>query len=391
MKININTVKVAPKHFDFKLCVYGNPSEELLKWIKYWNIPTSYDDPFTNILIQPSHDLVKMFNDVKVYEYIDGFSPNLNKHLHLGHLSNFVLAKAFQKMKVGNKFIAIFGDTLNGEVSKDNALDAYQQYCKMFDYKVDLSFFASDMKLSDFSFLEAGADEYHGTKIFNIDNEKVVAIKSDGSTSYMYQDVALCQKLNASTLYMTGFEQDQHFKNLKKLYKHIDHIGLGLVYLNNKKMSSSEGNIIFMKDFINSLKEEFDNEKLIWNILAGVILKSEPESVKKIDTNIITNVKLSSGLYVSYTMAKMNSAGIKLVASEKYQSIDLAFKSLKAKSILKPNVLFEGIIDHCKKINTLYETHYIKDNEINYKKFQELTSDLVLAFSEIGLFPIEKV
>jgi arginyl-tRNA synthetase len=391
MKININSLKIAPKHFDFKLCVYGPLSDELVKWVKFWDIPTNIDGQFTNILIQSSHKLCDMFYDIKIYEYIDGFSPNLNKHLHLGHLSNFVLAKAFQKMKVGKKFIAIFGDTLTGNVSKDNALDMYQHYCQLFDYKIDKSFFASDMKLSDFSFLEAGTEEYHGTKIFNIDNEKVVAIKSDGLTTYMYQDIALAQELNASTLYMTGFEQDQHFKNLKKLYKQIDHIGLGLVYLNNKKMSSSEGNIIFINDFINALKEKFDDYKLIWNILAGVILKSEPESIKKIDTNVITNVKLSSGLYVSYTMAKMNSAGIKLIAHLEYLSKDLEFKALKAKTVLKPNILFEGIIEHCKKINILYETHHIKDNETNYKIFQDLTSDLVLAFSEIGLFPIEKV
>lgn len=392
MKININDIKFVPKNFEFALCVYGTPSEEIMQWCQYHNLQTQDSEEFTNILLPKGFDVSKAFFDFTPYEYVDGFSPNLNKHLHVGHLSNFVYAKAFQKMKVGNKFVAVFGDTLNGEVKKEHALDKYQEYCNLFDYKVDKDFYASSVKLKDFSFMTQGDGDYANTKIFQIDDQKIVAIKSDGSTSYFYQDVAVAQTLNASTLYLTGFEQTEHFNNLQKLFPHIQHIGLGLVMLNGKKMSSSEGNVLYISDFLNSLLPLFNNNhQLVWNILASMILKTEPTSVKKIDTSVISNAKISPGLYISYTMAKMHSAGIKLVANETYSNIELAIKALKSSFNLKPNFLMDAILNHCKTINQLYETHYIKDNKDNYDLFQNLTGDLLKATSALGLYAISKV
>ena len=136
---------------------------------------------------------------------MDGFSPNLNKELHIGHLSNLVIANAFQKLGVGKKFIAILGDTLKGKVNKETALEKYKSYCNDFDYKVSDIFFASKMELKNQSLLTAGDGDYSDTQIFEIDNDKLVGIKGDGTTSYFYQDVALAEHLNKSTLYLTGF------------------------------------------------------------------------------------------------------------------------------------------------------------------------------------------
>lgn len=392
MKININDIKFTPKNIDFALCVYGNPNAEIQEWCNYWNFQTSESEEFTNIHVPKGFDISKAFFDFKTYEFCDGFSPNLNKHLHVGHLSNFVYAKAFQKMGIGKKFIAVFGDTLTGIVSKDDALDTYCNYIKKFDYKVDKAYYASSVKLKDFSLLQYGTGEYEKTKIVEVDGQKIVIIKSDGSTTYFYQDIAVAQDLQASTLYLTGFEQTEHFANLKKLFPNTDHIGLGLVLLDGKKMSSSEGNIIYISELLDAMLPLFNNNyQLVWNILAGLILKTEPKSVKKIDTTVISNTKISPGLYISYTMAKMSSAGIELKPSENYDKVELALKSLKAKNNLKPNFLMEAILDHCKTINQLYETHYIKDNPDNFNMFQTLTGDLLKASLEIGLFPISKV
>ncbi|NJO64046.1 MAG: hypothetical protein HC836_39470 [Richelia sp. RM2_1_2] len=183
--------------------------------------------------------------------------------------------------------------------------------------------------------------------------------------------MALIQELDASTLYLTGFEQSGHFKLLNKLYPQVSHIGLGLVMLDGKKMSSSEGNVIYFKEFFDHTVEMFgNNQQLAYNVLAGMILKSDPESVKNIDTGIIHNVKQSLGLYISYTMARMHSAGIELKSGEDYVNSKLKFASLKAKTNLKPNTLFEGLIEHCKNINKLYETHRISGNPDNAMMFQ---------------------
>lgn len=394
MKININDVKFTPSDFEFELCVYGQPSEQIKDWIASHKLQHYQSGNYTNISIpeKEDFDITEAFFGFKQYEYVDGFSPNLNKHLHIGHLSNLIYAKAFQNMKIGQKYIAVLGDTLQGEVSKDAAMNALSKLTQVVGYNVDKVFYASDLKLSDFSQLKDGEGTYQKTKIFEVGNEKIVLIKSDGSTSYFYQDVAVCQILNAPTLYLTGFEQNNHFATLKKLYPHIDHIGLGLVLLNGKKMSSSEGNVIYLQEILDQMLPLFNNDmKLTWNILSGMILKTDPSSVKNIDTTVVKNPKVSPGLYVSYTMAKMNSAGIELKPSEHYANQELALKSLKSKVSLKPNFLLDAIVNQCKVINQFYESHYIKGNPDNVKMFQAFTSDLIKAAQEIGMFAVSQV
>lgn len=392
MKININDLKFTPSKMEFDLCVYGTPNPEIADWIAYHKLQTYQSGSYTNISIPEGFNISEAFCDFKTYDYLDGFSPNLNKHLHVGHLSNFIYAKTFQKMKICKKYIAVFGDTLTGDVKKDDALETYWKTIKLFDYKIDKAFYASELKLLDFSLLHGGSGEYKTTKIIDVDGDKIVAIKSDGSTTYFYQDVAVAQKLNAPTLYLTGFEQNNHFAKLKKIFPHTDHIGLGLVMLDGKKMSSSENNIIFLQDIINQMMPLYNDDlKLVWNILSGMILKTEPSSVKSLDTKVVNNPKISPGLYVSYTMAKMNSAGIDLVPNDVYANIELEFKSLKSKVSLKPNFLLDAIVNQCKIINQYYETYQIKGNSTNQKMFQSFVGDLIKATQEIGMFEITKV
>ncbi len=390
MKLNLNKIKTTPKGMPFGFCVYGKPTPEVQAWASHWYIKEQESGQYTNFILPDGLSMTEIFEEAKTYEWVDGFSPNLNKHLHLGHLSNLIIAKAMQSMNIGKNFIAILGDTLSGQVEKEDALSKYTQYCKDFGYNIDKIIFASEQKLLN-DILIDGDGEYTGTKIFNIDENKVVGVKSDGSTSYFYQDVSLAQKLNAPTLYLTGFEQVGHFSLLKSLFPHIDHIGLGLVTVDGKKMSSSEGNVILAEDIFNQLLDKFNNdEKLVWNVIAGQILKSTPNSTKNIDMKQIENVKQSGGLYISYTMARMWSAGIEYVETD-IEDTSLLFKSMKAKFNLQPNILFEEVIEHCKKINNLYITHKIKENHANTKMFQLLTNDLVASTKKLGLFKIEKI
>jgi hypothetical protein len=393
MRINVNDIKIAPNLFgDFYICTYGKPSEYIIEWMYHWKLKFFTKDSYTNILLTQYHPIEEMFEQPTQYEFVDGFSPNLNKHLHLGHMSNLVLAKAFQNMKIGKKFLAILGDTLSGDVKKNDALDAYQYYCELFKYRVDRAYFASEMKLKDFTALILGEGDYAKTKVFDVSGEKIVGIKSDGSTTYFYQDVSFAQMLNDSTLYLTGLEQENHFNLLKKLCPYTSHIGLGLILFDGKKMSSSEGNVIYLKDLMESMLPKFDNNhNLVYNVIAGNILKSEPKSIKKIDSKTLDQPKQSMGLYVSYTMARMHSAGINLNFSTGYSSPKLKIQSLKAKVNLKPNTLFDGLVEICEQINRLYLEYKIKDSEVNRKMFQTLTHDMILAADELGLLPVRKV
>jgi arginyl-tRNA synthetase len=392
MKININDIKITPSNYGFNFCVFGELSDTIKEWCSYWGLQTTISGPYTNIILNDNFKISDAFYEPIVYDYIDGFSPNLNKHLHLGHLSNLVIANAFQKLGVGKKFITIFGDTLDGKVEKEEALNTYNNVCDEFNYNVDQIFYASKMMIDDDSILKDGDGDYIGSKIFDIDGEKIVAIKSNGKSSYFYQDVALAQYLDSSTLYLTGLEQDNHFNLLEKLYPKTDHFGLGLVLLDGKKMSSSEGNIIYLEDFINGLMDKFNNDiKLVYNIIAGQILKSSLSSNKSIDSKLIFNPKLSLGLYLSYTLAHIKSCGVTTQDNEFYYSKELEFIELKSKINYTPNLLFKHLVDHCKKINKMYETHYIKGNDENIKLFSDMISDLELGMKKLGMFSVDKV
>lgn len=391
MKIDIDKIKQIPKEVSekFGMCVYGQISDEIKNWIEFHGMESQNMGNYTNIFTDKN--LNDLFNEPKKFKYLDGFSPNLNKHLHIGHFSNLVLAKAFKSMGIAGKTVAILGDTLTGEVYKDDALEKYEQYCKDFDYPLDYTFMASMMVLEG-SELEEGTEKYEGTKVFNLGEKKIVGVKSDGSTSYFYQDVAFAQMLQGSALYLTGSEQTQHFEDLKKLFPKIHHIGLGLVKTKGGKMSSRLGNVIWMEEILETLMENFNNDiKLCYNVFAGFILKSAPKSEKNIDMYQLDNPLNSPGLYLSYTLAKLKSAGVECKKSESFKSQDLQFKYLKAMNNMSPNILFEGIIDHAKIISGLYITHKIKGNDENKIIFESLASDLLLGMNLMGLFDVDKV
>lgn len=397
--IDIKTFNVIPQHLQkgFGFCLYGKLTEEIITFLKENKFNIEVEEKYTNFFPTKETDITKLFKP-KVFKYMDGFSPNLNKNLHIGHFSNFVLAKSLQGLDVSEKYISILGDTLIGDVSKEESLEKFKNYCTKFNYKVDEIYFASEMKY-DGDLLKDGTDEYAGTKIIEVDDNKLVVIKSDGSTSYFYQDMALASKLNADILYLTGYEQTNHFNTLNKIFPTVNHIGLGLVKFQSSKLDAKEakmstrlGNVVYMSDLMNDLMEQFNgNEQLCYNIFAGYILKNNPNSDKIFNMDNVKNPKNSPGLYLSYTVARLKSAGVKVNYTQDFIKSDILFNYLKSKSSLNPVYLFNSLVDLCKEINVLYTTNQIIGNEENNKMFQVLLSDLILGMNKLGLFEIDKV
>lgn len=390
MKIDIDKIKTTPKGLPFGLSFFGDASEEIKEWLNYHKLKTSNIGKYTNIDVSEC-DINSLINNSDKFKYADGFSPNLSKELHLGHLSNLILAKSLQSLEVSDKWIAILGDTVGGSINKEESFKFYNSYCADFDYKIDDLYFASEQKLIN-NILVNGSGDFLGTKVFEFGEEKIVGVKSDGSTSYFYQDVALAQKLNAKTLYLTGFEQNNHFNLLSKLFTNISHIGLGLVTIDGKKMSSSEGNVILLKDIINMLLPKFNEDiNLVYNVLAGFILKSNPTQTKNISLKEIDNVKMSPGLYLSYTIASMLSAGCYI------ENVDiknnLKFKYLLSKNSLQPNHLLSELVELAKEMNHLYNVNgfIIKGNKENTQKMSYLLSNLWWGMEKLGFMYVSKV
>lgn len=390
-KISINEIRTLPPNMEFGFCVYGAPEQKIIDWANSWGFRIEEGTPYTNILVPKNFDITECFDKFSQYKYVDGFSPNLNKHLHVGHMSNFIIAKTFQYMDIGEDFISILGDTLDGSVESDDAFNMYKTYCDTFGLDVSDIFYASDMKYAG-ELLKDGEGKYEGTKVFDTGEEKVVGLKSDGSTSYFYQDMALAEHLNSPTLYLTGHEQEGHFNTLKKFHPDTNHIGLGLVKVTGAKMSSRDGNVIYFSDLIEESLKQFGNDwDLVYNVLAGFILKIEPTKDKKIDMKMLKNPKNSPGLYLSYTLARLTSAGVRAMKTDKFNSTELQFKYMKSLCNLQPNVLFNGLVEHCKMINKLYGTHHIEGNPENEVMFSNFKEDLELGMKKLGLFLVDKV
>jgi len=400
-KININKVRLMPGNMGFGFCVYGEPSDEIKEWAESWGFLLEKGEGYTNILVPKNFDISECFDKFSQYKYCDGFSPNLNKHLHIGHMSNFIIAKTFQSMGVADKFISILGDTLDGDVEKHEAYHMYRTYCETFGLHVSDVYYASAIEY-DGDLLKPGEGDYEGTQIFDTGEEKIVGVKSDGSSSYFYQDMALADTLDAPTLYLTGNEQDEHFKTLKKFHPLTNHIGLGLVKLMKKdpedgkvkelKMSSRDGNVIYFSDVLDQCLKEFGNDyNLAYNVLAGFILKTDPTKDKKVQIELINNPKNSPGLYLSYTLARLTSAGVMSMKVDKFNNTKLQFSFMKALYNLQPNILFNALVDYCKEINKLYGKHKIKGNAEVEVMFGTLKEDLELGMSMLGLFLVDKV
>lgn len=392
MKININEIRTLPSNMEFGFCVYGEPSDKIKSWSKHWGFLVQEGvGGYTNILVPKNYDISECFEKFSQYKYVDGFSPNLNKNLHVGHMSNFILAKAFQSLDVGDSFISILGDTLDGAVEKGEAFNMYETYCDTFGLDVSEIFYASSMKYEGGK-LEDGEGDYSGTKVFDTGDEKIVGVKSDGSTSYFYQDMALAEKLDAPTLYLTGHEQCNHFDTLKKFNPNNNHIGLGLVKVTNRKVSSRDGNVIYFNDIIEDSLKMFNNDlELVYNVLAGFILKIEPTKDKKLRLDLLSNAKNSPGLYLSYTLARLTSAGVRATKIDRFNNTELQFKYMKALCNLQPNVLFNALVEHCKMINSIYATHKIEGNPENEVMFSNFKEDLELGMNKLGLFLVDKV
>jgi hypothetical protein len=248
------------------------------------------------------------------------------------------------------------------------------------------------MQLSDNGLLLDGEGEYAGTKIFNIpDEQPIVGVKSDGITSYFYQDVAFATELNARTLYLTGSEQDVHFKSLQKIFPHIQHIPLGLVFLDGERQRTRSGNSYSAKDVFEMLEKDFEDPYLAYNVLAGQILKSEASAEKSIISAQLNNHKTSGGLYISYTLARLKSAGIETEIPEKFSSFRLGFSYVKSRSSLSPHFLFGSLLEFCQYANSMYSKKRIVGNQGSTRFFTEIANDIELGLKRLGMFTVSRV
>ncbi len=112
--------------------------------------------------------------------------------------------------------------------------------------------------------------ESEGAKIVNLDNEGIstpcIVQKANGSSIYATRDLAaIIYRAKTydydKSIYVTGCEQDLHFKQIFAVAKYLDldekyingltHVSYGMYRLKEGKMSTRQGNFIKLEDILN--------------------------------------------------------------------------------------------------------------------------------------------
>jgi len=287
-KIDIDKVLVTPQGIR-EHCAVFKVTDEIEEWVEDNGLEAvKHPKGYLNIYIEGlKYRWEDIFSVKQQGYYFDGFSPNLNKELHLGHLSNLVYASTISNLCDYLTPVSILNDTDNN-VNKEAYYGQYQEFCKIFNYNRYRDYFASEMNIVDGQLGEFGYvlndkfefhDRYLKDKEFNyykvkdgkylgcvaIDTpDPKILIKNDGSTTYLNQDLAFAKKLYEPIIYLTGSEQKSHFETVCKFFPNNKNLSIGLIKLDGKKMASREGNVIFLKEIlkeyaVNELKDTFLN------------------------------------------------------------------------------------------------------------------------------------
>jgi len=241
---------------------------------------------------------------------IDGFSPNLNKFPHVGHLRNLAVAKSISEIFANAQMAALLGTSL-GEI--EGARKEFIRYCSFLKYHPLI--YTSDMMEDSQSdayrkvmgLLKDGEGEFEGCKIYEGPRGDVVAIRSNGKPTYLFHDLMFKEMVHP-THYITGCEQQEHFKMLG-LDK--EHHQMGLVLgTDGKKLKSRDGLAMLASEMIGTVLSKLDTtphkEELAWNILAWNLLKISIETNAKLDLDNLVNPN-SGGMYISYVYARIAS------------------------------------------------------------------------------------
>lgn len=240
---------------------------------------------------------------------IDGFSPNLNKKLHVGHLRNLILANSIFNCIEYYKGIKVESVSLYGASQGvfQYSLDNIDKWKKLIGYESKPYYdvlMPLDVLLDEIE--DAKDHEYENCKAWK--KEKIILVKSNGKPTYAYSDLIFA-KVVGPTHYITGSEQIEHFKLLGLGEKHFP---MGLVVGNNgKKLKSRDGGSYLADDILDDVIENLDpenkSEELAINVLIGNLLKvTRPQQIK-FDPALWTNDD-SPGMYITYTYCRVKSA-----------------------------------------------------------------------------------
>ncbi len=164
------------------------------------------------------------------------------------------------------------------------AYEGFKETYNLFGIKFDKEYYESEIYKKGKEIIEKGLQKKIFTKkdkavIINLgkvgkeDLGEKILLRSDGTSVYITQDLALAQikyqeyKLDGS-IYVVGNEQNYHFKVLFEILRRFDlkfsdklhHLSYGMVELPEGKLKSREGKVVDADDLITETQELAEDE-----------------------------------------------------------------------------------------------------------------------------------
>lgn len=285
----------------------------------------------------------------------------------------------------------------------------------------------------------------NGAKVVMLDEYNIppcMIKKSDGATIYATRDLAAAIYRKKTydfhkCIYVVGTPQALHFKQVfttLKLMGHdwaddCKHVGFGLVKLANKKLSTRNGDVVFLEDLLNqsveetlkiineknpNLKNKEDTaKKLGIGAVVFTYLKNNRERDIVFDWKEILSFDGETGPYVEYSYARgksvLRKAGeltgevdySKLESKEEFELAKLlgGFNDaiMNAINKLEPAMVTRYVIEVAKAFNKFYNAHGIlnaEDNDVKLArvKLVEATCQVIKnALNLLGIDVVEEI
>jgi arginyl-tRNA synthetase len=334
---------------------------------------------------------------------LEGFAPNLNKKLHVGHLKNLAQANALARILVPCLPVAMLGASLGvlpGALDDLHSWFAFIGYHPRVHLDIDLP--------TGLVPTEPGMGEYAGCLVWQGPLGPVVVAKANGQPTYALHDLAYARIVKPDW-YVTGCEQAEHFAALGLADKHL---AMGLVLgPDGRKIKSSSGDPLLadqaMDLVVDQLEPTPEPKKLAWNILAFTFLKSSLGSNNKFDAEEMTK-PTAPGMYLTYTLARIHSAlhkgGVPLdadVPPSGLEEDDVALLGLAVYSGFHQHTAVESkdpaplanfLLTLAKGLANAYSKKSIKEGKAGFqfavsRAFQTLEKGM----ATLGLFPLHEV
>ncbi|EJO5347541.1 arginine--tRNA ligase [Clostridium botulinum] len=282
----------------------------------------------------------------------------------------------------------------------------------------------------------------NGAKVVMLDEYNMppcMIKKSDGATIYATRDLAAAIYRKKTydfekCIYVVGTPQALHFKQVfttLKLMGHdwadnCKHVGFGLVKLANKKLSTRNGDVVFLEDLLNQSVEETlkiineknpnlkNKEDIAKKLGIGAVvftyLKNNRERDIVFDWKEILSFDGETGPYVEYSYARgksiLRKAGklpedvdySKLSSKEEFELVKLlgGFNDAIMNSInkLEPAMVTRYVIEVAKAFNKFYNAHGIlnaEDNDVKLARVKLVEATCQVIKNALNLLGIDVV